>query len=73
LIRLKKYYLPADLSDADLSVGYDEFIQRDPELKEHIDTLLDALTHARSKNKDPDTITADIVWIPLLLKIIPCP
>jgi hypothetical protein len=59
---LKKYYLPADLSDADLSVGYDKFIQRDPELKEHIDTLLDALTIARSKNKDPSSITADIVW-----------
>jgi hypothetical protein len=60
---LQKYYLPADLSNANLSVGFDQFIQRDAELKEHIDTLLDALTHLRSKNTDSASIKANIVCI----------
>ncbi|KAG2184190.1 hypothetical protein INT44_009205 [Umbelopsis vinacea] len=72
--RQLKYYLPADLSDADLSVGYKEFIQRDPELKEHIDTLLDALTIARSKNEDPNATKADIVtWRGLITKLLCVP
>jgi hypothetical protein len=61
MLILQKYYYPADLSDANLSVGYDQFIQRDEALKEHIDTLLDALTHIRLKDEDSSTSQADIV------------
>ncbi|KAJ2959772.1 hypothetical protein NQZ79_g4790 [Umbelopsis isabellina] len=72
--RQLKYYYPADLSDADLSVGYEDFIQRDENLKEHIDTLLDALTHYRSKETDPLSSQADIVtWRGIITKILCTP
>lgn len=42
-----------------MNVGYDQFIQRDESVSEHIDTLLDALTTV--KQKHPSDIQADIV------------
>ncbi|CAM0138236.1 unnamed protein product [Umbelopsis sp. WA50703] len=72
--RQLKYYYPADISDADLSVGYEQFIQRDENLKEHIDTLLDALTHYRSKESDPTLSQANIVtWRGIITKILCTP
>jgi cell division septum initiation protein DivIVA len=52
-------------------VGYEQFIQRDENLKEHIDTLLDALTHYRSKESDPTLSQANIVITTLIHALQP--
>ncbi|KAF7723122.1 decapping endonuclease targeting mRNA [Apophysomyces ossiformis] len=54
---LKYYYEP---TGKHLSVGYDQFIKRDETLKEHLDTLLDALTDAQQHSDDPSLTKADI-------------
>ncbi|KAG1169830.1 hypothetical protein G6F70_008113 [Rhizopus microsporus] len=68
--REMKYYYPP--SGKDLNVGYDQFIQRDESVSEHIDTLLDALTTV--KQKHPSDIQADIVtWRGIMTKILCTP
>ncbi|KAG0176423.1 Dom-3 Z [Apophysomyces sp. BC1034] len=54
---LKYYYEP---TGKHLSVGYDRFIKRDETLKEHLDTLLDAMTDAQQRSEDPNLTKADI-------------
>lgn len=36
-------------------------VQRDDSISEHLDTLLDALTHVRNQTENQDKITADFV------------
>lgn len=36
-------------------------VQRDDSISEHLDTLLDALTHVRNQTEDKDKTTADFV------------
>ncbi|CAO3621899.1 unnamed protein product [Cunninghamella blakesleeana] len=67
-----KYYYPA--TGTDLSIGYDQFIQRNDTILEHLDTLLDALTDTRKKTKDDHLIKANIVtWRGIMTKILCTP
>lgn len=43
-----------------MNYGYEDRVERDDTVKEHLDTLLDALSHVRSTTQD-DTITGDFV------------
>lgn len=70
----QKYYYPPTLGKKDLNVGYDQMIQRDESIPEHIDTLLDALTEANAKQPQDKQITADIVtWRGIMTKILCTP
>ncbi|RCH99426.1 Protein rai1, partial [Rhizopus stolonifer] len=52
----------------DLNGGYEDRIQRDESIPEHIDTLLDAITHAK------EDLSVDIVtWRGILTKILCTP
>ncbi|KAI8148932.1 RAI1 like PD-XK nuclease-domain-containing protein [Fennellomyces sp. T-0311] len=70
-----KYYAEPRLTAGtpSLSYNYDRFIQRDDSIPEHIDTLLDALTDAKSKNRN-NPIHADIVtWRGIMTKLFCTP
>ncbi|KAI7868172.1 hypothetical protein BDF14DRAFT_1725080 [Spinellus fusiger] len=67
-----KYFYPPN--GKDLFSGYDAFVQRDESLKEHLDTLLDALTDAQQKSEDPNLTRVDIVtWRGIMTKILCTP
>ncbi|KAI9275589.1 RAI1 like PD-XK nuclease-domain-containing protein [Phascolomyces articulosus] len=72
-----KYYAKPQLTPAtpSLSYNYDRFIQRDETIPEHIDTLLDALTDAKSKNEvDNHNTNADIItWRGIMTKLFATP
>ncbi|KAI8356103.1 hypothetical protein EDC96DRAFT_261549 [Choanephora cucurbitarum] len=70
--REMKYYYPPTTGKKDLNEGYERMIQRDESISEHIDTLLDALTHFNSEAKE--ATTADIVtWRGIMTKILCTP
>ncbi|KAG2214531.1 hypothetical protein INT46_003081 [Mucor plumbeus] len=72
--REMKYYYPPTSEKKDLNVGYDKMIQRDESIPEHLDTLLDALTNANTKQPQDNQITADIVtWRGIMTKILCTP
>ncbi|KAI8050035.1 RAI1 like PD-XK nuclease-domain-containing protein [Thamnidium elegans] len=69
--REMKYYYPP--TGKDLNYGYKNLVQRDDSIAEHLDTLLDALSHIRSKTPDNE-ITADFVtWRGIMTKILCTP
>ncbi|KAI9267520.1 RAI1 like PD-XK nuclease-domain-containing protein [Helicostylum pulchrum] len=69
--REMKYYYPP--TGKDLNYGYEDMVQRDDSIAEHLDTLLDALSHIRSKTPDNE-ISADFVtWRGIMTKILCTP
>ncbi|GES96748.1 RAI1-domain-containing protein [Rhizophagus clarus] len=67
-----RYYYPANLEDGNLSVGYENFIQRESEGPETIHPLLDALIHI--KETRGDSIKADIIsWRGIFTKMLCTP
>ncbi|KAI8374469.1 RAI1 like PD-XK nuclease-domain-containing protein [Radiomyces spectabilis] len=70
--RQLKYYYPN--TGNDLSVGYEQWITRDPSLMEHLDTLLDALTDTEQKLQKPELSKVDIItWRGIITKIMCTP
>jgi RAT1-interacting protein len=47
---MKKYYHEEFLIGKDLSVGYKDFLSRDPEVREHLDALLKVILDLKRKN-----------------------
>jgi RAT1-interacting protein len=64
-----KWYYPPELG-ADLSNGFDKFIQHDESIDEHLDSLLTTIASHEQKTGEP--IDAHIVtWRGMLTKVWP--
>ncbi|KAI9499528.1 RAI1 like PD-XK nuclease-domain-containing protein [Zychaea mexicana] len=70
-----KYYAAPRLTSTtpSLSYNYDRFVQRDETIPEHIDTLLDALTDAKSKSTVDDTQADIVTWRGIMTKLFCTP
>ncbi|ORX83401.1 RAI1-domain-containing protein [Basidiobolus meristosporus CBS 931.73] len=55
-----KYYYPPEVNN-NLSDNYDKYIERDQSIPEHIDALLECLTHIKETNKTPGLTEANFV------------
>ncbi|KAK9767201.1 decapping endonuclease targeting mRNA [Basidiobolus ranarum] len=55
-----KYYYPPELNSS-LSENYEKYIERDQSVPEHIDALLECLTHVKETKKIPGMTEADFV------------
>ncbi|KAI7891728.1 RAI1 like PD-XK nuclease-domain-containing protein [Mucor mucedo] len=70
--REMKYYYPP--TGKDLNHGYKDMVQRNDTISEHLDTLLDALTHVRNQTEDKEKTTADfITWRGIMTKLLCTP
>lgn len=70
--REMKYYYPPE--GKDLNFGFEDMVQRDDSISEHLDTLLDSLTDLKNKTEGSDMPQADIItWRGIITKILCTP